>query len=145
MSKQNLKVHGTQQHVGEDTDRVEMELGCTSSFLYIPFTLLWGETGGLKLLPPPYLLLLFPPPSVGVPASLIYFYSDMLHNTAKFFLHFSQFPPLWESHFLPSLLPPPVPLPPPISQGPTPCPPPLYFWFISLCGRCSDLTHWTLV
>ena len=35
----------------------------------------------------------------------------------EIFLLFSWFPPLWESCFLPFLLPPPVPLPPPILLG----------------------------
>ena len=44
-----------------------------------------GETGGSETPASRTFHSRFPPPSVGVPASLFYFYRKMLQNIAKFF------------------------------------------------------------
>ena len=47
-------------------------------------TVMWGETGGSKTLASRTFYSRFPPPFVGVPASLFYFCCEMLRNIAKF-------------------------------------------------------------
>ena len=85
------------------------------------FTSKWWEnlyTGGLNFPIILYLVFPVPAPSDVVPASLCF--ALLLQNImqcCKKFSYFSQFPPPWESRFLPSLLPPPVNFPPPILPG----------------------------
>ena len=80
----------------------------------------WRETGGPETQASPTYYSCFPPPSLGVPACLFYFYCKMLRNMAKFFsfsptsLPFSctppaSFPP--PAPYSPGLLPPVPPYP----------------------------------
>ena len=46
---------------------------------------MWGETGGSEIPAARTFYSRFPPPSLGVPASLVYVDCKMLHNIAKFF------------------------------------------------------------
>ena len=94
---------------------------CKYVLRFISFT--WGS---LKLQPPVPFTPAFPPPSVGVSASLFYFYCKMLRNIAKCFSfspdshHFGN--PAsrpFSSHF-------PYPSCPLLSRAPAPCPPPLW-------------------
>ena len=95
-----------------------------------------GETGGSETPASRTFYSRFPSPTEGVPASLFYFYCEMLRNIANFFLLFSRFPPLWESHFPPFLLTPPVPLPPRLfSRAPAPLSPStvMFVYYICIC------------
>ena len=67
-----------------------------------------------------YLVLPVPLPSLVFPASVCFLYCEKLHNVAK-----SRLLPIFISCLLPSLLPPPIDLPPPLLLVLVPRPPPL--------------------
>ena len=90
--------------------------------------ILWGGTGVSETPASRTFYSRFPPPSLGVPASLLCVDGKMLRNIAKFFFFSPGFPPLWESRFPPFLLPPPVPLPSLFSRAPAPLSPPPQYW-----------------
>ena len=51
-------------------------------------SVVWGKTGGSETPPSRTFYSRFPPLSVGVPTSLLYFYCEMLRNIVKFFSFF---------------------------------------------------------
>ena len=56
----------------------------------------------------------FPSPSLVVPASVFFFYCEILRNVAKFFSYFSRLPLPWVFRLPPSFLPPPLHFQPPL-------------------------------
>ena len=82
-----------------------------------------GETGGSEL---PLPALLVSTPFRSSSRLCVLFLLRNIVQILRNVYHFSRLRPLWISHFPPSLLPPPVDFPPPLTPGlPPPCPAPL--------------------
>ena len=108
----------------------------------------WGETGGSETPASSTFYSRFPPPSIGVSASLFSFYCRMLRNNAKFFF----FSPGSHDFGNPASRPFSSRLPyssRPYSSGlPLPCPPPpLTLWLFSYYDFLRQIRitlHWNM-